>query len=280
MFNLAEHPFVVASLIVLLSAGRLRSLKHPRHGLGITLDESPRLLHVLFADGLRDFWIRRTGKAERKQNRADREDVFKRKRLMTSLWRFTPEPRPLHARTVEPASKRISVGELQGLIRAGFPASGFVAFLPSPSVPVTPDRRSLKNFRERHDDCNELGQGSLASPYSAHVMSHPEHPYVPAAPVRRTTQSESRLSEKEFGRRIQALRCGLPMQAALREIVLLGLRPVDVATKRGISLARLKKAASRLRHPEKVPYKISPMFSNEVSPLCNTGESHSKVAVC
>jgi hypothetical protein len=260
--DLRKHPFVLASLILLLRTGRLRSLKHPKHGLAIIVDETARLRCILLADSdpLEFLWIRRTGRAQRSQNKADKKQSFWTRRLENSLGLpFPPEPRPHGAVTIKIESARLTFKELQSLIDCGFPVSGLLAFmgLQSPC-----DRRSTKG-----------GNGSLTQ-YRHRSFVHPDQSYVPSGtkqglgpPVRRTTQDQSRVGEERFNRLIQDVRYDLPMTSALREVCVLGFRPKDAAQKYGISVDRLKKAAYRLRCRAHGSY-VKPVFSEQVSLVC------------
>jgi len=275
--DLRKHPFVLVSLILLLRTGRLRSLKHPKHGLAIIVNETARLRRILLANSLQRFWIRRTGKAQKAQNKSDKEQMIWAKRARYKMRlapiHFTPESRPHGAVAARIESAQVTPRELQSLIDCGYPVSGFLAVM---GLQSPRDRRSTVHYsgHDRLEWESPEGDNDPTTQYRYHSFIHPERCYLPSgtqrglgAPVRQTTQDQSRMSEKQFTQHIQGTRHDLSMTSALREVCVLGFRPKDAAQKYGVSLGRLKKAAHRLRRRADGSY-VKPVFSGEVSLVC------------
>jgi hypothetical protein len=212
--------------------------RHPRHGVGTLVGTTASFFRVRFANS--EHWIPRPDRKRKLRNdRHIHEDRGK------AVRQVSPEHYPEGYEPVQLHSEFPSHKLIRKLAGLGYPKSSLLALLP-----VTPTLHRAPVFDRHQYRCassSEIEGHCGRDAGNKHSFYDPNHPVV-AAPTRVVRLARGRqIPERIFSQLIQSTRHDLPMQAALREVLVVGCKVVTIAEARHLSYRALSEAARILR---------------------------------
>jgi len=152
---------------------------------------------------------------------------------------------PKGSRKVPLHSRFPSEAYLIRLGRLGYPVGAILCACRWPMLPIIDERSgSVSDFGHDKND-PERDFGSM-NKKGRQRLDDPEHPYVAASPLRRTTQGDA-FKPDEVSVALAAMRLALPVEGAVYEVLVKRQRPIDVAAARGLERDRVEMAVYRAK---------------------------------